>query len=147
MRRVSLRTLRAALLTAGLLAAAASAKDGRDFAGYFSLSDWQENDGQVAVTLVLRIFNYSGEGLENAVLTLRPRFSAAPVDFAPIKQWPDRSDVTVSQRVTVSREEAQLWLHRLHPGIYVKYTSAGALRLSPVQLGRQPSLPVPPVKP
>ena len=54
-----------------LFTAAAGAKDGRDFAGYYSLTNVAEKGGAVELTLALQLFNYSGADLKQAVVTVR----------------------------------------------------------------------------
>ena len=54
-----------------LITGPAGAKDGRDFAGYYSLTNAAEKGGAVELTLALQLFNYSGADLKQAVVTVR----------------------------------------------------------------------------
>lgn len=125
MTSLSLARVRATSLFAILLlgSVAAVAKDGRDFAGFYSLSDVTEKGDQVQVTLQLQLFNYSGMPLENVALALnsaQPE-STAIARFAPIKFWPSGKDIMLIRTITVPRSLFDRWRSHTHPNIFIGY--------------------------
>ena len=54
-----------ALATVGYL----GAKDGRDFAGFYDISDVTDLGEEVKLTLTVRVFNYSGTDVFGAKIT------------------------------------------------------------------------------
>jgi hypothetical protein len=109
-----------------LLTAPAGAKDGRDFAGHYSLTNVTEKGSQVELTLVLQVFNYSGADLKQAVVTVRLPAPGPGVlgSFAPIKLWRNESGVVVSQQLTITREEYLRWSTRTQPAVFIGYSDA-----------------------
>ena|SRR5579871_4477091 len=108
-----------ALLAFG--AAFAPAKDGRDFAGFYSLDAGSPEGGQVHVTLTLQVFNYSGADLEQATLALR---SGPPEDvtfatYDAIREWRDGADVRLAMHFTVPQEVYERWRGRRQPAIVI----------------------------
>ena len=103
-----------------------AAADGRDFAGHYDLTRITEKGSQVELTLSLRLFNYSGADLKQVVVSVRPAPPAPGVlaTFAPVKLWRSGADVTISQQLTVPREQFQRWSGRSQPPIFVGYTDA-----------------------
>ncbi|MGA2739322.1 MAG: hypothetical protein ABSG65_18015 [Bryobacteraceae bacterium] len=126
-----------------LFTAPVGAKDGRDFAGHYSLTDVIENGSQVELTLTLQLFNYSGADLNQTVVTVHP---APPVpgvlaSFAPIKLWRSGNDVVVSQQLTISREEYKQWSTRIQPAVFIGYSDKdGRAYLRSAQLRRLPMI-------
>ncbi|MEO8660369.1 MAG: hypothetical protein ABI693_18005 [Bryobacteraceae bacterium] len=146
MRSLSVARARAAsLLTIFLLGAAiAGAKDGRDFAGFYSLSDVTETGDRIQVTLQLQLFNYSGMPLENVAVALnsaQPE-SAAIARFAPIKLWPSGKDVMLIRTIMVPRAMFDRWRGHTHPNIFIGYhDSDGQALQQTVQLNQRAQLP------
>jgi hypothetical protein len=126
-----------------LLTAPAGAKDGRDFAGHYSLTNITEKDGQVELTLALQLFNYSGADLKQAAITIRP---APPVpgvvaSFAPIKLWRNGSEGVVSQQLTIAPADYQRWSNRTQPAVFIGYSDdQGRACLRSAQLNRLPTI-------
>jgi len=125
MTSLSFARVRATSLLAVFLlgAVVAVAKDGRDFAGFYSLSDVTEAGDRVQVTLQLQLFNYSGMPLENVAVALnsaQPE-SAAIARFAPIKLWPSGKDIMLIRTITVPREMFDRWRGHTHPNIFITY--------------------------
>lgn len=123
-----------------------SAKDGRDFAGYYSLTNVSESGSQVQFTLSLQLFNYSGADLQNAAITVqsgepRPDLLGS---FPPIKVWRNGSDVIVSRQITVARYLFERWSSRLTPAVFIAPGGEnGYAHRRPAQLSRRPMLPPP----
>jgi hypothetical protein len=124
-----------------LFTAQAGAKDGRDFAGHYSLTNVIDKGSQVELTLTLQLFNYSGADLKQGVVTVHP---APPIPgvlatFAPIKLWRSGSDVVVSEQLTIAREEYKQWSARVQPAVFIGYSDEeGHTYLRSAQLRRLP---------
>jgi hypothetical protein len=122
----------------------AGAKDGRDFAGHYALTNVTATGGQVELTLALQLFNYSGADLKQAVVTIR---SAHPVpgvlaSFAPIKLWRSGSGVVVRQQITITRDVFERWSGRTQPTVLVGYSDQdGHAYQRTAQLSRSPKIP------
>jgi hypothetical protein len=127
-----------------LFAGPAHAKDGRDFAGFYSLTNITEKGGQVELTVGFQLFNYSGAELQNAVVTVQ---STAPgpdalATFAPIKLWPSGGDVFLSQRITIPRAQLARWSNRATPAVFIAPGGEnGFAHRRPAQLSRRPMIP------
>ena len=112
-------------LTAGLaiawLSTAAFAKDGRDFAGFYSLTNAIVDGDQVRVTLSLRLSNYSGADLKDASIAVRAAFPATEIvgTYSPIDMWRDGADQAFAIHLTVPRGEYQTWDERHQPAIII----------------------------
>jgi len=121
----------------------ARAKDGRDFAGHYSLTNVPDQGSQVELTLTLQLFNYSGADLKEGVVTVRP---APPVpgvlaSFAPIKLWRSGGGVVVSQQLTIPRAEYRQWSTRIPPAVFIGYSDdEGRPYLRSAQLTRLPMI-------
>jgi len=111
--RLSRSWLLCTLLTSLLLATVgASARNGRDFTGYYSLSGVQEQGELVQVTLHLRLFNHSNSDMKSVVVTL---LDSAPAlrfygNFQPVKVWKKQQFIEMSQEFTVTKLEFKQWL-------------------------------------
>jgi hypothetical protein len=94
-----------------LFTAPAVAKDGRDFAGHYSLTNVTEKGSQVEFMLALQLFNYSGADLQQAVVTVRASFPGPGVlgSFAPIKLW---RSLRVPEWRTLQRERTGAVRHQ-----------------------------------
>jgi hypothetical protein len=130
----------------------ALAKDGRDFAGYYAISnvhdlnDPQDKSALVELTLTVQIFNYGDLGdLQRPVLELLPSELSPDVTggFKTVKLLPSRRDVIVSGEFTVSRAAYQSWgRHGAGPDVVVVYRDeSGQTLTQKVQLLPRPMLP------
>ena len=116
------------------------AKDGRDFAGFYELSDVSESGSTCQLTFTVRVFNYSDADVNNATLVLQdplvPRAVYATFTGVEIR---DRGNVRLSTQVTVPRREYESWLKGGSPALDVQYTSAEGKSLRRrVELSRMP---------
>jgi hypothetical protein len=122
----------------------ASAKNGRDFGGSYSVSNVVEQGDQAVVTMRVQLFNYSGTDLKKAVVTLRP-FHAGPVpssEFKAVNVWPKRGEVRLTQQVVISRRELATWRNGAQPPLFVVYRDASGHRWERyVQLSNRPERP------
>lgn len=119
------------------------AKDGRDFAGFFSLAEATEQGEQVHVTLSLQIFNYSGGDLKDVEVTVQAAHPELGVlgSFDPIPLWRNGHDVILSQQFTISREEFKIWSTHGQPNLFILHPDDnGETRRGTAQLTRRESV-------
>jgi hypothetical protein len=143
----SLRFLRTSLTGAALvvllLAAAihSFAKDGRDFAGSYRITQATPHEDQMILTFEARLQNNSGADLKQAVVTIHPsRPAPAPLaQFQPVKAWKNHAHVTLTQQLTVSKFEYDRWLKGSQPALMVIYHDANGQRWERfAQVSRRP---------
>lgn len=141
------------------LAMAAPAKDGRDFAGYYAitnvhdLGDPQDQSlaadrtAKVELTLTVQFQNNSDFGdLKQPIVVLLGSASRLELGrFNAIKVLPAGRDVIVAGQFAVTREEFKLWsLRGGGPKVVVIYQNpSGQTMHQDVQLSRRPMLPPP----
>ena len=121
-----------------LTAIPAFAENGRDFAGYLSVTDVVGGGvEEVLDTLELEVFNYSGAAVTNAALRMESLLRGAPLYESPPTvdmAYRDRAVVTESV-LAVPREDYDLWVQGALPLVTVIYTdSNGTPRATPVEL-------------
>lgn len=131
------------------------AKDGRDFAGFYAVSnviEASDNAGKtdrtakVEVTLAVQVFNNSDLGdIKAPVLALLESGPSHAMlgEFGAVKVLPAKHDVIVSGNFTMSKEAFQGWSRRgAGPKVVVMYRDdAGRTLRENVQLSRRPMLP------
>ena len=129
-----------------LAVAPAFAKDGRDFSGYYAVSNVQDSGGKVSFTLTVQVFNNSDADVKQPVVALMESRPGGPPlgGFGPVKLMKKGLDVTVAHDFSVSRVEYERWQSGLSPTVVVlsKDASGKALQRG-VQLSRRPALPPP----
>jgi hypothetical protein len=112
-----------------LLPIAGLAKDGRDFAGFYNVSNVVEQGDQMVLTFQVHLFNYSDADLKQAVVTLRASHPApALAQFKPVKLWRNRTEVKLSQQLVIPRHELELWQKGTQPALFVVYHDANGQR-------------------
>jgi hypothetical protein len=138
------------------LGVTALAKDGRDFAGFYAVSEISglsdqptDRTAKIELTLTVRVLNNSDLGdIEKPIIELLESGSHASLgEFSAVKVMPSKRDVVVTGRFTVSREEFERWsLRGGGPNVVVIYKDqAGRTLQEHVQLSRQPVIPLPAV--
>lgn len=107
----------------GLAGVALVARDGRDFAGFYSLHKVEDNGADVRATLVFQLYNYSGSDLTQAAVIVRetPPGSRTIARFPAIAAWTDGTDIIIHQQVTIPRAEFQQWSERGQPNVFILY--------------------------
>jgi hypothetical protein len=134
----------AALFAATVLPSVTAAKDGRDFAGHYSLTNVNDQGSRVELTLSLHLVNYSGADLQQAVVTVRPSHAGPGVlgTFAPIKLWRSGRDIVVRQQLTIPREDYHRWSASTQPSVFIGYKTEDGRQLQRwAQLSRRPIIP------
>jgi hypothetical protein len=120
------------------------AKDGRDFAGYYSLTNVTEQGSQVNLTLTVQVFNYSDADIKQASVVLHQSDPGMTVQgaFPPVKVFHNQSDVRLSQGFSVPLEEYQRWQNGMVPRLMVHFMGANGIEQHrSIQLSRRPMLP------
>jgi hypothetical protein len=127
-----------------LLPIAGWAKDGRDFAGYYSLTDVNEQSSQVKLTLTIQIFNYSNADIKQASLVLHQSDPGMAVEgaFPAVKVFRNQTDVRLSQEFTIPSHEYWRWQNGMTPRLMVHFMGANGIeQRRSIQLSRRPVLP------
>ncbi len=135
-----LRALVLVCLLASLFALRLAGVNGRDFAGFYQVSNVTEQGDAWRLTFKARVFNYSGADISGATIRLTdpfdPRRSYAA--FAGISIASNESTV-VSSSVTIPGREYRAWQQGTPPHLIVQYADGqGHRRLAPVELSQRP---------
>jgi hypothetical protein len=96
----------------GLSTVVATANNGRDFSGYFDVSDVQKQGELVQVTLHLQLFNHGNEDERSVLVTLLDSSPSMTMrgTFAPVKVWKHQQRINLSQQFSVSQREYAEWM-------------------------------------
>ena len=126
--------------TVSLFPSSGSAKDGRDFAGFYNVSNVVEQGDQMVLTFQVHLFNYSDADLKQAVVTLHATHPGAPMaQFHPVKLWRNRTEVKLAQQMIIPRHEFELWQKGTQPALFVVYHDSNGQRWERfAQLSRRP---------
>jgi hypothetical protein len=121
----------------------ANAKDGRDFAGFYHVSNVVEQGDQMLVTLSVQVFNHSDADVKQAVLTLHAHPLPTPIgEFQPVKLWKNHGELRRSQQFLVSRQAYERWGRGAQPELMVVYHDEQGQRYDRyVQMSQRPGLP------
>jgi hypothetical protein len=107
----------------------ALAVDGRDFAGYYNVADASDQGSLVQLTLRVRVFNYSGQDLRQAVVVLHhPAGTGIYGVCKPIKLLPALKDGKISEQVTVPKHVYEQWQKGNAPEVSIVYVDAQGTR-------------------
>lgn len=126
-----------------LLATIASfAKDGRDFAGYYSVGNVSQQGEKVQLTLNLQVFNYSDVDVKQAVIKLHESGAGLAVhgSFQPIKLLANQRDVKIRQQFLVPAHEYERWQNGTKPSLFIVYQDAAGHHWEhSIELSRRPA--------
>ena len=117
----------------------ASAKDGRDFAGFYEVSEVVEFVEEFQVTLTVRVFNYSGAEVNNATVMLGDSFlHGEPYgSFITPGYFQARESVRLSDRFTIPRREYEGWQEGRTPRLTIDYMDANGNTIHrPIELAQ-----------
>ena len=125
-----------------VVAGAAFASQGRDFAGPFALGTASPSNGQVTLNFSVRVYNYSGVDVSAATVTLQcqeqPNQVHATFNSVAIAAT---SSVKLLAQVTISQTEYDQWQRGRAPDLFIAYTdSSGASQRRKVELTPQPGM-------
>jgi hypothetical protein len=89
-----------------------TANNGRDFSGYFDVSDMQTQGDLVQVTLHLQLFNHGNADVKSVVVTLVDSSPSMILrgSFAPVKVWKHQQRINLNQEFFVSQREYGEWM-------------------------------------
>ena len=126
----SLRISRAFVLCVSLalllFTVSAAAKSNREFAGYYDVSDVEEQGDLVQVTLHLQLFNSGHQDVKSVIVTL---VDSGPLmtlrgNFHPLKVWHSQQSIKLSQQFTVSKREFGEWVTSGQPNLVILFQDA-----------------------
>ena len=128
------------------LALPSFAVDGRDFAGFYAVSNVADLGDKVQLRMSVQLSNFSAADLQRPVVAL---MNSGPANTAPIGSFPAPKqlkagrDVILHQQFTVSKEEFKQWEMRGRgPRVVVLFRdSNGGVIERGVQISRRPALP------
>ncbi len=124
-----------------LAVSTAAAKDGRDFAGFYEVSDVVEFVEEFQVTLTVRVFNYSGTDVNDAAITLEDSLLPGQTygSFITRVYILDRESVRVSDEFTIPRREYEHWQEGRIPSLIIEYMDANGNTIQrPIELAQMP---------
>jgi hypothetical protein len=118
-----------------------SAKNGRDFAGFYDLTQVSDLGESFQVNFSVRLFNFGDSDVEGGTLTLvdplRPKKSYGAFQAVSVRQ---RERVRINDLiVTVPRREYERWRQGGPPALQIEFTAAdGTPVRRRVELSRRP---------
>jgi hypothetical protein len=110
-----------------LTAITATARDGRDFAGIYSLTNVQQSGDTVHLTLHLRLSNNSDADIKGAIVTLMQDSPLVALrgSFPTVQLWRKNQAVKLSGQFTISKREYEDWSRAPgQPNIVILYQDA-----------------------
>src|ERR1700687_2196260 len=127
------------------LALPSFAVDGRDFAGFYALSNVADLGDKVQFRMSVQLSNFSAGDLQSPVVAL---MNSGPANTAPIGSFPALKqlkagrDVILHQQFTVSKEEFKQWdMRGRGPRVVVIFRdSLGGVVERGVQISRRAAL-------
>ena len=128
-------------LIVAIAAFPAQAKNGRDFAGYYDLTQVTDLGESFQVDFSVRLFNFGDSDVDGATLTLadplRRKQSYGAFQAVSVRQ---RERVRLNDLiVTVPRREYERWRQGAAPALQIEFTAAdGQTVRRRVELSRQP---------
>jgi len=136
-------TVNAALVLAALALAGVAWGNGREFSGFYQVSDVNVSGETASLTFTVRLFNHSGADVTNATVVLRDA-------VIPSRNYGTFSSVSVaaghavqlSATFQVPQREYQSWQQGQRPFLMIEYADAAGNKLRrPVEVVRGPVRP------
>jgi hypothetical protein len=118
-----------------------NAKNGRDFAGYYDLTQVTDLGETFQVSFSVRLFNFGDSDVDGATVTLvnplRPKKSYGAFQAVSLRQ---RERVRLNDLiVNIPRREYERWRQGGPPALQIEFTAAGGQTIRRrVELSRQP---------
>lgn len=120
------------------------AEDGRDFAAMYEVSNANVGTDTVALTLTMRLFNYSRVDVADATVVLedpsQPNGSFGSITGVAVRY---RESVRLSADFVVSRVEYDAWQQGGQPKLHIDFTDANGnsitrtIEMAPLPLGNE----------
>jgi len=105
------------------MSAVALAKDGRDFAGFYQLTNLSQQGDSYHATLNLRVFNFSEADIAGATLKLSSSLAADETYYSFTGVFvEDHNSVRLSGEVNIPREEYEMWRKGASPELQLVFT-------------------------
>lgn len=103
-------------------------KEGRDFAGYYAVSDVSDSGQDVRLKLSLRVFNFSGDTVHGATITLQDSVLLGTA-YATISgdTIPEDGSINLVANITLPQGEYELWLSGGTPRLDITYQNGSGL--------------------
>jgi len=117
-----LAVLAMATFSVALIQGPAFSKDGRDFTGFYELTEVQDLGLDATMTLAVRLFNLTGRHVSGATVTLQDSvlLGTTYATFAG-SDIPENGSTVLTANVQVPRNEYDLWLAGGTPRIEIEY--------------------------
>lgn len=121
------------------LSVIALAKDGRDFAGFYQLTDLSEQGDNYHATLKLRVFNYSEADVAGATVRLSSSLTSDETYYSFTGVSVENHDsVRLSGEVNIPREEYELWQKGASPELRLELVDdSGATRERKIEVSEK----------
>lgn len=130
------------LLATLCIAIAATARTGRDFAGFFDVSGIHEQGDFVQVTLHLKLANQGDEDARNVIVTLMDSSPLVTMhgNFQPVKVWKRQQFLELNQEFSIPKSEFNQWMRSAaQPNLVVLYQDSHGKTLQlGIQVSRRP---------
>ena len=127
-----------------LLSLPGFAREGRDFAGFYSVTQQEEQGDLITITLRVQLFNYSEADISRATVSLHSMLPSSDSygSFRTVKLWRDKGEVRLMHQFTLPRWEYERWQQNSQPQLFVTYRDdAGTQFERFVQLGSRSVIP------
>ncbi|HLZ42840.1 MAG TPA: hypothetical protein VKQ11_17865 [Candidatus Sulfotelmatobacter sp.] len=133
------------LITLLFVTVAASSSRGREFSGYFDVSQVRPEGDLVQATLHLRLFNHSDADAKSVIVTLIDSSPSMTFrgNFHPVKVWKSHQFLEMSQEFTVTKREFHEWMAPpAQPNLVILFQDAkGTTWQRGAQISRRPLVP------
>jgi hypothetical protein len=125
-----------------MVTVAGAAKTGREFSGYFDVSDLTRQGDFVQVTLHLQLFNHSEADVKSVIVTLMQSGPSLNLigSFQPVSVWKSQHFIEMSQQFTVPERDLREWMAaQAPPNLVILFQdSKGRSWQKGAQLSRRP---------
>ncbi|MGZ4954253.1 MAG: hypothetical protein ACXV8Q_03995 [Methylobacter sp.] len=116
-----------ALVLTGLLSlfsGIVNAKDGRDFAGHYAITNVVKSPNSVSLTLNLQFFNYSNSTITGAVVSLEdPLLAGKSLGQLGIVDLANHAEAKLSGNFVLLPSEYAIWTQGASPKVSVAYVN------------------------
>ena len=105
-----------------------SAKDGRDFSGFYTISNVVDQGDQALITLRVQLLNHSNADVQQAVVALRESGGGQLGTFPSVKLWRNHGELRLTQQFLVPKRELVNWQTGGQPALMVVTHAANGQR-------------------
>ena len=135
--------VRAALVLAGLALAGTAWGNGREFSGFYRVSDVSVSGDTASLTLTLRLINHSSADVSNATVALRDSIiPSRNFGTFPNVSVPAGQTVQLSGTFQVPQREYESWQQGRRPFLMIEYADATGNKVRrPIEVAPGPVRP------